>query len=207
MPIGDIERVVVYTQFTEQAGINVWYFRLATQVGGVITPVARANSIFAQFSPSISALMTSQATFVAVGVRKVFPLPMSQETLSDLVTIPGIGSGGGIPRQASGIITTLTGLAGRANRGRKYVPFPAEDANQVTAIPTAGYMTSLADYATAAIPLMTHVVGPVTETWNPIIFRTANPALSPNLIDFKTRNRWATQKRRGSYGVPNLLPA
>lgn len=111
-----------------------------------------------------------------------------------------------MPRQASGIITTLTTLAGRANRGRKYVPFPSEDANTVDAIPGAAYITALDGYAGSLIPSASFTIGAVNEVWNPIILRVGAPATSPNIQEWKSRLRWATQRRRGSYGTPNLPP-
>lgn len=207
MPIGDFARVVVYTQLDEQSGLNVWFMRFGSLAGPELSNAQRASLTQTAVSVAIGTLIATQATFQTVGWRRIFPGPVTVESLGPAAPIAGAATGGAMPRQSSGIATTLTGMAGRANRGRKYVPFPSEDQNTVDAVPTAQYVLDVDTYMGIFIPTLTLTFAGTTEVWNPVIYRAGNPVTSPNINDWLARKKWATQRRRGSYGVPNIPPA
>jgi hypothetical protein len=117
-----------------------------------------------------------------------------------------------IPNQVSGLVTKLTGSAGRKNRGRMYIPFPSvADQDAVSQQPTANYVTDIAAIATgigvnAPFTFACGAGNTVTLAMLVYNFKASPPATVIATNAFIARPRWATQKRRGDYGKPNAFP-
>lgn len=206
MAINDIFRFVVYSKQAEQFAINVWHFRLDTVGVGELSRLQMANEFMSEKGILISTLMASSSSIVATGVRKVHIAPQSLETFSTSAPIAGVRGSDVLPRQTCGITTLRTVLTGRANRGRKYWAFPAEEDNEPDATPSDAYLASLTIIMDTLVPLMTLTAGAQVNTFSPVIFRKLAPATSVPIATYANRNKWATQRRRGSYGQPNVGP-
>jgi hypothetical protein len=209
MPVNDILAVRVEATIAEQTAVNVRTFRVDNETA----PVPSFADIAAHFegimAPIYKQLMSSAATFNGVAVRKIFPLPSLMEGISDAAAGPGERLAEALPRQTCGLITLRTLFAGRAFRGRVYVPFPGEDENELGGLPNAGYLSVLDTLGAAWIAPRTVVVGAGSIGLVSGIFHRAKVPPSPidntftPVVAFTTRGGWATQTRRGSFGRPN----
>lgn len=111
-----------------------------------------------------------------------------------------------LPTQVRGLISWHTALAGRAYRGRMYLPTPGGD--QITS--TSGVPTGvLTDWGTLA----TGLVAPYSTggtTWIPGVYHRVPTAVISSIFDQITSatvsDVYATQRRSGAYGRPNVAP-
>jgi hypothetical protein len=118
----------------------------------------------------------------------------------------GTAAGNPIPNQVSGIITKTTAFAGRANRGRTYVPFPAASFNLApNDTPTAAYVALLDALGIVLFAPMALTLGADTVNVTPVLFHRRTGFNTP-ITNFRSRQLWATQRRRGNYGTANTLP-
>ncbi len=105
-------------------------------------------------------------------------------------------------RQLCGMISWRTLFAGPANRGRTFFPFPCTDEDSVGGVPTIAYETILNNIATAlAGPIAFGAGGMAVLGVYHRVSRTTSP-----IDDWTIQRKFATQKRRGSYGRANVSP-
>lgn len=156
----------------------------------------------------IKALLATSATYRGVQVQRIWPLPRTFPSVVTASAGAGTGAvGDPLPRQTSGIITLNTEFAGRAFRGRIYLPFPSEGANDVDGTPTAAYLTSLQAFATdLATTESIADAGANLVVLTPVIYHFLQPGTSHTVTAGVARDKWATQRRRGAYGNPNSSP-
>lgn len=205
MAVGDIYEVKLFTQQGPQMGLMVFHYR----VSAISAPEATVDQIAAamegSFASLVKAVMTAQADFRGASARKVRPLPIGVEFLTGNFPGPGTIGGDPLPPQVSGIITLRSALAGRANRGRKYVPFPAEASNDTGFAPTAAYLTVMTNLANEFDDMQNVPNGAGSSDLTPVIFHRLL-GTTTDVTFALVRNAWATQRRRGAYGRPNVAP-
>lgn len=205
MAVGDIIKVRFLATRGSQLGQNIRHYRISTEVTGGATYQEIADNINTTASPLYRELLSSAATFQGVAVQKIQPLPMLLEFMSTGTPGAGLRSGDPLPGQCSGIITLRTSLAGRAFRGRAYVPFPAEMSCDEGSQTTALYFGDLQDLGGFLVTGVTVVGATGTTTLVPGIHRRGTSQIQ-DLVGFTARNVFATQRRRGSYGRPDVIP-
>jgi len=204
---GDIIRVRVGSYTSSQAAINTYHLIDAFHVGDVTDVEAAsflANAIDTALAPLLKPMFSAQATYQGVSVQPVNRDPIPTAVID--VDNAGVGTAAGelLPGQSSGILTLQTDLGGPRYRGRLYVPWPTEGLNG-EGIPTAGYVTlldALGAYLSANV-VLTGVAGSITLT--PCIYHRDTGLITP-LAGTRSNQKWATQKRRGSYGQRNIPP-
>lgn len=192
-------RIVCF--FQDQLGLNIKYGSI---VGGSDLPVAEetvAEQLAIALAPLYGACLSASAQFIGVGLTKLDGI--SAEVFDRNHELAGSITGDPLPRQVSGLITLRSGLAGRANRGRVYVPFPGESSNVATgfAVPAPSYRDSLADIGT-------YMIDPEVEVGadeGDALMRFELPN-AKGFSSFVVREGWATQRRRGFFGRRNLTP-
>jgi hypothetical protein len=123
----------------------------------------------------------------------------------------GVGSAGAsaLPRQVSGVISWYTQKAGRAFRGRSYIPFPTTADMDADVTPTAGYVVRLEALAVQIAGMSAIAVGGRTAVVEPVIYHVHKPPIFTNfdpIIAHTSNKKWGTQRRRGNYGRPNISP-
>lgn len=201
-------KVVTYCQLGNQAGINIHYFRPRT-IEAPANSVTLANGLSAILGPLYRNLLCNLATYNGLTLEDITaPTPFEPQPSDSGVGV-GIAGDEPLPAQVSGIITLKTGLIGRDNRGRRYIPFPAEDDSIVTSsnnpYPIGSYVAFLnllgAKLVTTSVP----VGGGNNVTLNGQILHHSD-GLTTGLDSYLSRQEWATQRRRGDYGRPNILP-
>lgn len=205
MAINDIYEAKVYCKCIDQISINVSHYRVNAQAGTGATLPQMAAALASNFAAPFKALLSANADFSAVSLQLIRPLPIGVAQFSTSGAGAGTVVGDTMPRQVAGIFTLTTPFGGRSFRGRKYVPFPGEADGSALAVPTAGYMTRLDALATAYQNFLSAGVGGNTSELVPVIFsKTINT--STNITGYTLRSKWATQRRRGSFGATNELP-
>lgn len=203
MPAGDIWQVIFHNGLVDQVGLNVRHYRTNSETGTGATQVEIATALSPLFAPLYKALMTNTASFLGVTAQKIRPVPVQMR--GSFGGDGGAGTAGvdPIPRQVAGLISHKTEFAGPGFRGRSYVPFPDENDNTLQGLPTAGYITRLAALATEMSDQQVIVGAAGTTTIDPVVFRRVQNTFSFIVDPSVASGRWATQRRRGSFGRLN----
>jgi hypothetical protein len=205
---GDVWQLKVYTYQGNQLGLNVLFYRLGISTGSP-TAENQIQSIYTQIGAVLLPLLENTAIYYGLGLTRWMVRPTPSAIYYQNGGAAGAAGAGPLPGQTTGMITKLTGLGGRANRGRVYVPFPARaSATGSPLIPTVGYVTALAAYAGVILTNLTTTDGGLNgQTWLPVLKHGNAFPPSVTLINGATpRQKWATQRRRGDYGRANQIP-
>lgn len=205
MAVNDIVQIRFFCQDDEQGSVNVRHYKISAQTGLGATLLDIASHFSGVFGPLYKPLVNNNSSYRGTGARIIFPLPATGEVLDN--TAAGVGTGGAnaLPRQTCGLLTLRTIFAGPKNRGRLYIPFPSTAFNDANGLPTAGYLVAADALGTALGQNQLCGVIPDTSTLIPVLFNRVTHA-SQVYSSIISRPRWATQRRRGSFGRPNLSP-
>lgn len=208
MPVGDLFRVKAASFLRDQLGLNVLYYETLTETAGDSNPTSLAAAFALVAATAYKAAMSDEARYIGQGVTQLFPVATAEFWTNDGAGV-GVFTGDALPSQTCGILTKKSVAPGRRGRGRVYVPFPAETANDTKALPNAGYLTALSTLATA---LGANVTVNEQGGWQAVL-RPVIAAAIPGggysrlaITQLLPRPRWATQRSRGSYGAANLPP-
>lgn len=201
---GDIYETKVYCSLGAQIGINVLHYRCSATAGTSTTDLSFATALEAAVADAYRDLLVNDARFRGVGVKRLFPTPPTIEITSTVLADNGLVDGVPLPKQTCGIITKQTASAGRAFRGRVYVPFPGDIDNTGEGAPINTYVARLT--ALAGILEGSLLVGtaPNTAQMQPIIYHRGGLAPT-DVFNCFGRPRWGTQRRRGDYGPTNAI--
>lgn len=201
--VNDVLQLKVSCWMQDQLGLNVRYWRVRSITGAGPDLQEIADAFGLALPDVLKDCISDDAEYLGLSVKMVGPGPATIAYLSDIGAGAGTVPTGPMPSQVCGMVTLKTDLAGRANRGRIYVPFPARGAADViTGLPTAGYVAAAQEYGdifantfNAAGVGSSAVLEPGLSTpiGNPFTLITAALA----------RNRFGTQRRRGQYGAHN----
>lgn len=119
--IGDIWEVTLRGRIDGHETINVLHYRTFFESGGnPLTPAQVAVAASALWSPLLKGATSTAWTYEKATAQKIRPLPLTVgfETTADAG--PGTIAGDYLPATVAVVMTKLTALAGRANRGRMY---------------------------------------------------------------------------------------
>lgn len=205
LAINDIVRLQMICADNDQASFNTVYY----QVTGVGVSVATLEDMVANFSalvaPLIKPLIYNGASFDGIIGQIISPLPLMARVLNGNDT--GIGTGGaiGLARQVAGLIRLRTDFAGPGFRGRNYLPFPSNSHNQAYGLPTNAYVAAALLLATDMKAFTSVSVGGRTATVRMGLWKRAGSVFTP-ITSVDAASDWATQKRRGTFGRPNIAP-
>jgi len=199
--------IKVYTHLDGQLGINVHFGKIVELGGEGMADTALVNAISTWLAPVIKPLISSEALYCGVSVRQWQPTAPRWATLWSK-TAQGVGTAGATPcpKQATGIFTKNTSLAGQAYRGRCYVPFPATTSVEPEGNPTAAYLTALGNYC-ARVDGAENVDVDFGLVIAFGLFRWRQASSWIRTTQCLPRDRFATQRRRGDYGRVNAIPA
>lgn len=205
MAVGDIYEVKILSFQGAQLGINIRHYRVASITGAQPSDNAIRDRMDAVFLAQYPNLFGPSTNYLGTTVRKIWPLPVLLETTRAGVSVAGTTLGDNLPKQTAGVITLRTTLAGRSNRGRLYTPFPTEASNDADSTPTAAYLQTLQLLGLLLISSVVVTSGGNSATLDPGIWRRG-PKTFTIWSTFLERDKWGTQRRRGDYGRPNLIP-
>jgi hypothetical protein len=212
--VNDIVKVQVVCTRGVQTALNTGHFTVFSIVGGGLTDTQVALAFDNLFSPGYRAWLTSIATYLGALVQKIFPLPPSSYKFSRANTHAGNAGNLPLPGEVSGLVACQTNFAGKAFRGRLYLPWP--DQAYVTAdmlALTAGGQALMGAIAADWFTPVTFTVGGASTTLSPAIFhKKANKAgtTAPNtttpIISDSIEVLLADQRKRAARGRPNPPP-
>jgi hypothetical protein len=215
LQVGGIYEVRAWLLQAEQVAVNTWHYFVLNTVGTAVNDTDMALTLETDVASKYKALLSTDTQFRGVQVTLKNPAPgVSPPATIFSNTLFGNGSAAepDCPRQCSGLIHWSSPLGGRRNRGRTYFPFPTAGNLLTNGQPTAAYQTSLAAFATALLNRTTisNAGALGTATVDLVIYhRPIPPAamITPTPVTgFVVPAKFATQKRRGSYGRPNSSP-
>lgn len=203
--VGDIIEVKLACYCRDQLALNIVHARMKTVVVAPTYPKL-AEGFEALFGADMKTLINNEAEFLGVAIRSVFIAPLGPEYISSLLAGAGTGTGDVLPLQVTGMITKRTLAPGRKYRGRFYAPFPSESDSAVTGKPSAGYLTKLDNISFTLKSIAAPTAWGAGNTAEFVVFRRTNPTDSKIISGATNQNKFATQRRRGSYGRPNARP-
>lgn len=211
MILGDIFVLRVFCRIdipglNAQNALNVLHYRASAQVGAGATELEVATKFSMDVNATYKGLIVNDATFWGVSCQKIEPLPVGDQFVT--IVDRGIGSDLGevLPTTTCGILTKRTGLAGRRNRGRVYVPFMGEGQNEPTGVPTAAYRVALGALAFLLVSPFVVVVGANQLACQPVIYHKGLLPRTSDLTQIEVRPYWATQRRRSTARRPDPPP-
>lgn len=203
--IGDVVKCSLVASYANQASFTSFYFRVAT----VGTPAATDQDLAQTFDGAIAthflSWLSSQAVYDGVYAQRIFPFPIYQAT--QYTGSAGAGTGGGtiLPYQVRGLISFYTIYAGRAGRGRAYIPFPASAQSASTGKVSGGGATVLGLLALDYLNMSAVSVGGRTCTVVPVLYNRKT-GTTRDYQSYVARLGFATQRRSGYFGRPNVPP-
>lgn len=207
LSVGEVYRITIACRCRNQNGLNIKYFEVSDvgPMGGTVDDLAGA--ILGWVEVEYPDVMSDQAEVWGVRAVRVFPpLATQPEGVAYADGVPGEQTGDLMSTQTSGLIKLSTGEAGRSNRGRAYIPFPAEVNNTVEGKPDLLYRVGLQEIANRFIALQTITADGLTRgNFGIHKFTTAGSqfkAFSANSV----RPDWATQRRRSQINRTDLPP-
>lgn len=204
--VGEIIRadVVSYFATLSQVGMYSNHYRVSAVTGAGTTLGAIASQLDVLFRALTKAVLASNATYRGVVARMIWPAPPSPPAIESANFGPGLVAGDAMALQVAGVISLYTQFAGRAYRGRRYIPFPSETDNGPNGIPTAGYLAGLDAIKNQLLQTLT-VGAADSVTLVPCLFHRRDNSTN-DLRGGLSRTGWGTQRRRSYFGRQNPQP-
>jgi hypothetical protein len=212
--LGDLVQVRVWCSEAEQASVNSIWYSVAALGASPITNQDVADLRTIDLGPVYKPALQNNAIYNGVQVivySGVLPFPQKlAPVFNNSNAGPGTAGTPGLPRQVAGLIGFATAMPGPANRGRLYVPFPAAVDNVSPGQPSAAYLTLIVNIANFMNTGLAFSVGGRTGTLVRIIQHKKNKAgdlpLPTPVTGSSVSIKWATQRKRGSFGRANISP-
>jgi len=203
--INEYIQVRFYCQDDEQGSVNTFMLQCVARTALGITDKELADRLDITVGVLFPAILNNNASYRGVGVKSMNIGPGRAEVFSKVSAGVGTAGAEALPRQTAGLVSFYTGYPGRRGRGRMYMPFPAQDDNQATGHPVAGYVTAVESLVDALLGLGL-VIGAAGDcTFIPVLYH--REAASGDKIETRiVRAVWATQRRRGAEGSANVSP-
>lgn len=205
--VGNIYLVKWWTLLGSQLGITQCHFVCNGETGNSAFDEDFRDYLSLNTSAKFKDCLNNNANHRGISVWRIWPLPKPVPIISTAGAGNGTGAGDPLPKQVSGIIKKKTSQAGRAYRGRMYIPFPSEGNNDPTqGRPNGAYIALLSLFALTIEPQITVGAGPDTAILKSCIVHASVPGTFNYITEFDEPPYWATQRRRGDYGPQNVAP-
>jgi len=189
-------------RWSDQNNPYAWTPNITNQAGSV--RLSHGSEIITAIQSPWAACLSVSAAFAGIGLDKLSTFPVPARVYASEFE-DGTVAGDPLPSQCAGLISWRTALAGKRNRGRTYMPFPAEADNAVTEFPSADYQARLQTLAST----LENITLLNTEAGDIFLRMQVNSVAGNTFTDvdgYLIRAKWATQRRRGQFGRPNALP-
>jgi hypothetical protein len=201
--VGDTLQLRIACRQAGQNGMNVLHYRVSAVVGAMDLIMTR-DQFDTLAAPLYKAVMTANADYYGVAVRRLVPNP-SLEFTTSASTGPGTVAGDSAPKQASIVVTKRSATPGRGFRGRMYIPFPGDAATFSDGSPTPAYVTLVDGIALALLTNLTLISGANSVSLIPAILHRATTTVT-DMVGYEVRKRFGNQRRRGDYGKVEPAP-
>lgn len=200
-------RLWCWEEDLEQAAVNtIRYFVRAMTGGAEVGSGLMAVEFSEYYADKYKDVLAPTARFAGVGIQD-FPARMYMVEYSNADAGLGTLTGDVLPGQVSGLIGLRTNYAKPRGRGRLFIPFPPESANDEFGKPAGTYLTNLQTLGNLMTSNMSLVVGGVTVVMDSIITNATNTRVPMQPItEAIAEAAWGSQHRRGYFGKRNQLP-
>ena len=203
---GDIIQFRVVTK-DETGGecFNIFNFGINNPVVGTVTDLAAVEIMDGILAPLYKALMAPSSTYDGIEGSIVNRSPKPASVFYNGSTGPGLVGSKNLAGQTAGIISWTTAFAGRAFRGRSYIPNLADGWKLATGIPSSFFQTAMLALGAAIITQSAFTDLGASAPCVLILFHRRT--LGFNLIlGLHVPLKFATQRRRGNYGKNRIPP-
>lgn len=200
----NILQLTTVCNLNSQYGLNVSHW-LVTSPGVPVIDDSVIASFFVQLlGPLYKACLANTASWV--GVRVQVRSPVAFDAVADKTNAgPGTAGPEALPTQTAGLIRLRTGTAGKAFRGRKYIPFPAEAVNDTHGKPTLAHQINLAAIAIEYASVQNVMFGGQQTDLEPVLWRQGR--LTPAVIkSYSVQTEWATMRTRSQINRGDAAP-
>lgn len=154
-------------------------------------------------------LIANGVNYVGSTAQIITP-PIGLLRKNNITAGPGTGGTNTNATQVSGLIQWGTNLGGRKFRGRVFMPFPSEEENGVDGKPVAGYLIGLDGLGDEYVHHTNWIMTLGHATIVPVIRhrkdKTGVTSAPTQITTYTSVPNWATQKKRGAFGRPNISP-
>lgn len=198
---GDVLRFSCVTWTADQLGIFDMHYQCGAIVGAGARAGKVAQAILTALEITLPPLLSVQTRLLGARMDFVRLTPLPLGGIADSAAI-GTDPGQTLPQQVSGILTKVTTLAGRANRGRCYIPFPTTTYLDTDDSPNVPYVLGLDALGADLVAVRTVTDGADSSTVGAVLYHRASNTTTA-VASWLSRKRWATQHRRGNYGRTN----
>jgi len=199
----DMVQLTVFTAYKNQVGLNRFFYQVSATPGATADAQVMADAIVPAIQLDYAACMSMHAAFHGVKLETAMAGPAYEPVYSSEVE-DGAIVGDPLPGQCTGITTWRTELAGARHRGRTYWPFPAEEQNIVTSVPSAAYLTNVENLSLKMRSF--NITADAVEWVFVLHIWSSVDAVYREVTAHTVRPKWATQRRRGDFGRANVLP-
>ena len=202
---GDIWSGTAVVHLMEQIALPTFYFKVENTVAPGINDLEWATAFATAITTPLLAALTTKADLIGVYVQRHNPGDITPRAADK--STAGIGTNGStaLPHQTCGLTTWYTAKTGRSQRGRTYWPFPATAMQTSDGVPAGGTQALYIAIGTALLGI-SPVIGFAGQCDMKMgVFHRGThtiDAITNQLVSAK----WATQKRRGMFGRPNVSP-
>lgn len=200
---GQVIETKVFCVLGEQISVNVRHWSPASVGASPSTDVDFSVGFAAAAKAAYPGILSENAQFYASTVQIIRPSAFLALGTRDVTQ--GTRDGDALPSQVAGLLKLTTSKAGRAFRGRVYLPFPSEEDNDPTGRPGATYITNATTFSQLYTQVINISIGGRTAVVAPVIYHrgAGNVDLVTGSV---TRLFWATQRRRSRINQPDRLP-
>lgn len=212
MATGSIFRVTLVGSFRNQISQNVLHYvqtsALPSSAPDAAFMAALEGTISAIYPDPLKAVMSQESRYEGLITRWL--APSAADDLQVFTTAdagPGEADAPGTcPSQVCGLIRKKGAKANRHNRGRFYAPFPPAGAFDNDDLVAAAYYTLLNDLADALFAPIEFMFGGFNVVLQPCLINPARPFTPSQVVQWNAARGFATQRRRGYFGKPNINP-
>lgn len=203
----DLIQVRAWSSDAEQAAVNTWYYNiLGVPTGGVVTIFDFATAFDVVIETLYKSLLANTATYDGIQCVVINEVPLPRSVAN--VTSAGIGTGGaiGMARQTAGLLSWETLFAGPGKRGRTFFPFPSTSDDVGLGLPSNGYQVKMGTLANDMLFFENFTGASGGLALCELVLKSKPGFTTTPIEGFFPRPRWATQKKRGSFGRVNVSP-
>lgn len=205
----DVIQLRCWSKVNNQTAVNTFHYRVLSVTTGLPTDQEFLNLWCTSNVALYKAILCSKATYEG-STAQIISAPLGLLRLNQVGT--GVGTGGAelMPTQTCGLTQWGTNFGGRRYRGRTYWPFPFEEGNGSTGFPNAGYLIGLDAFTAPFVTTTTWGMSSGSAIIIPVIRHITKPPVSPitptQITSKHDSPQWATQRKRGAFGRPNVSP-
>lgn len=201
---GDILKTTVYCQIGNQVSQNVFYHRVGPTLAAQYTDLQFATVFNALVKDDYLAMFTANATYRGVTTQVI--KPVLYDAVGVTSAAAGVVAGDNMPPGTAISVERKTGVGGRKNRGRFYIPFPAESHNDASGHPTTAFLTLAGNLAAKTIQTIALTGGANEIGVVPIQYPSDAPLAGRALTGYKVATEWTMNNSRSYKSAANTPP-